>query len=351
MTNRKTLLPTFQSVPSGLLAASRTATLNLDRGKRFHIINLEISDDGTASGVAGVGATPSWGVIDGTASAAANVAAGPPIVATNGAVLASSAEFDLNNLVGKIRVLINGTVQREMTAFELNRLNVANNHNGLTDYSIKTSGTRGTAGYKVYLALYFAEPWRSSDTEAESNAWNIVGVDSFKIEIDLQPGCQNPQLAGTYEWDLPVRQDIGHITKWKRQSLSAGGSTQDFTDVSLLANRQKQDFLTVISLFPSLEAVPKFVGKLKFTVDGIDLQDLLNWNQNNVILLQRGMSPDTGAAPRFDLALDYNNPVNAAYPIFTAGSVNLHLEYFNGTAPAAAAGTVIAIIQVTGAPE
>lgn len=350
MTNRKTLLPTFQSVPSGLLAASRTATLNLDRGKRYHVINLEISDDGAASGVAGVGATPSWAVIDGTNSAVANVAAGPPIVAINGAVLASSAEFDLNNLIGKIRLLVNGTVQREMTAFELNRINVANSSNGLTNYSIKTSGTRGTAGYKVYLALYFAEPWRS-DTEAELNAWNVVGVDSFKIEIDLQPGCSNPVLGGTYEWDLPVRQEIGHITKWKRQSLSAGGSTQDFTDISLFANRQKQDFLSVISLFPTLEAVPKFVGKLKFTVDGIDLQDLLNWNQNSVVLLQRGMSPDTGAAPRFDLVLDYNNPVNAAYPIFTAGSVNLHLEYFNGVVSAAAAGTLIAIMQLTGAPE
>ncbi len=52
MTNRKTLLPTFQSVPSGVLANAATCFCDLDPGKMYKVIWLELSDDGTASKIA-----------------------------------------------------------------------------------------------------------------------------------------------------------------------------------------------------------------------------------------------------------------------------------------------------------
>ena len=331
MTNRKTLLPTFQSVPSGTLAATATTTCDLPLGKRFHTLWLEVGDSGVASGVV----SPVL-VINGTPSATASPAGGLP---------ASAAEFDLNNILGQIRILINGTVQRTMTAFELNRLNVSNNQNGLTNFSIKTSGTRGTAGYRIYVPIFFCEPWRS-DGETSLTAWNAVGVDSFQIQADFQPGSVNPVITGFYEWDLPTANNIGAIVKWKRLSLAATGTTQDFANISNFANKSKGDFLSAIALFPTIESTPKYVNKVKFTIDGVDYQDLLTTLENQAVLLSRGMSPDTASTPRFDLALDYDNPVNAAFPISQANSVNLHVEYNAG-----ASGTMIAIVQNAGLPE
>ena len=339
MTLRKTLLPTFQSVPSGVLAATATTTCDLPLGKRYHTIWLEVGDDGTASKYA----SPAL-VVDGTPATTGSPAGG---------LAASAAEFNLNNLIGQIRLLVNGTVQRTMTAFELNRLNVSNAHNSLTDFSVKSSGPSvgalndGTAraGTKYYIPIFFAEPWRD-EPEAGLTAWNATGVDSFQIQVDLQSGCSTPVISGFYEWDLPTANNIGVITKWKRLSLAATGSTQDFANISNFANRSKGDFLSSISLFPTLEATPKYVNKCKFTIDGVDYQDLLTTLENQAILLSRGMSPDTASTPRFDLVLDYDNPVNAAFPISTANSVNLHLEY-----NASASGTIIAIVQNAGLPE
>src|SRR5690348_5945828 len=99
MSLRNQLLPTFRAI-----AAGQTATCILELGKRYHVIWLELSD-------------------------------------TNGVTLASG------NLIGEIRVLLNGKVQRRMTGVELNALNSLNG----PAYAVKTAGVPGTAAYRTYL--------------------------------------------------------------------------------------------------------------------------------------------------------------------------------------------------------
>jgi hypothetical protein len=336
MSLRKTLLPTFQNVPGSTASGTlSTATCDLPLGKRYHVIWLEIGDNGGAG--TNVPAAGSCNVTDGAQSLSGNP--------SNNYVSASQDEWILNNLVQQIRVVIGGTVQQTYTAFELNRINSLNNPSGGTQYSIKSSGTRGNAAYRVYVPIFFAEPWRD-DPEISLTALNAVGIDGFQIQVDFQGGLTSPTITGYYEWDLPTQSTIGAIKKVKRQSLAAVGSQTDFTNISTWTNKSKQDYLTTISLFPTSETTPKYVNKVKFTVDSVDYQDLLTAVENQTILLGRQMSPDTSTTPRFDLVLDYDNPVNQALPLAAANYINVHCE-FNSSA----SGNMIALIQAVGLPE
>jgi len=350
MTNRKTLLPTFQSVPSGLLASTATAFCDLDAGKLYKVIWLEVGDDGTATKIA----TPTKlrnGVFSSTGAA------------TNG-VACSATEFNLNNLIGQIRLLWNGNVFRTMTAFELNRLNAKNNLNGtgIAAFSAKSSGPAQNTGspvtgYKIYIPIWFSAPWRQNPGDVDKLAFNAVGG-KLQIQVDFQPGCSSPNIAGFYEWEpADTQRGVGVIEKWIRQSLGATGTTQDFNSLSTWVNQAKGDFLQAVALFPTDEATPKCVYKVKFTVDGVDVQDLLNINENQAVLLARQMSPDTdGTAPRFDMELDYDDPIDNALPLSQARSINVHVEYGSGngtvvSSGATAAGTMIALCQRVGLPE
>jgi len=82
------------------------------------------------------------------------------------------------------------------------------------------------------------------------------------------------------------------------------------------------------------------------TANGVEIQDLLTNTENQVILNNREMQPDLSATPRFDLAMDYDDPVGRALQLDGLAEFTLHVEY-----NASAAGTMAALIVRAGAPE
>ena len=290
---RQKLLPTFQGVATG-----QAATCNLDLLKRYHVIWLEFGDNGVAS---------------------------------NGN--ANNLPATIANLIGQIVVKVNGKPQRTMLGKELHALNGING----SVYAAKSSGVAGTAAYRVYLPIWFAEPWRNNNAEVALSAWNAQGIDSFQLEVTLQAGLVSPVLSGFYEFDA-VTGNMAAIAKWLRESFAAVGTTQDFNTIS------KRDFIQAINLFATTDG--HYVNKLKFTANGADVRDLLSTLENQAILLGRNLVPDTSATPRFDLVFDYDDPINGALNANGLSEMTLHVEY-----DAAANGTMIAIVQQVGPPD
>jgi hypothetical protein len=295
MSLRQAILPTPNAV-----AAGATSTFSLDLGKRYHAIWLELGDSATVAGT------------------------------TVAAVLA--------NLVDQIRVKVNGKVQRTMLATELHAIYglmgsaFCGKFNG-----IASLGSGLTAGGRIYLPIWFSEPWRNNNNEVPLTAWNAAGIDSLQLEVDLHSGLTAPILTGFYEYDAPVG-GMGAIVKWIRQTFGASGTAQDFNTIS------KMDWLQSIHLFATSDS--KYVNKVKFTANGNIIRDLMNTLENQTLLAGRNLAPDTTATPRFDLVFDYDDPVNSALNANGLNEMTLHVEY-----SASASGSMVAIIQRTGPPE
>lgn len=293
------LLPTPDSMPSGTLAADSTAVVSLRRGIRYHVIWLKIGDSGAAS---------------------------------NGLTLTSVTDLAtyFGRILGEIRIKLGTKVVRTMTAAELNSENLRNG----SAYACKFSGTAGNANHRLYLPIFLAEPWRNNNREVSTSAWNVVGVDSFQIEVVFKSGIISPTLSGWFEWDNLVQNNIGLIQKWERKSLGALGTTQTFQ------NFDRKGFLQSVTFYPTVEGTPKYVNALRVKVNGQQVRDLLNVTENQALLLGRGMAPDTAAVPRFEWVADYTDPVTDWLNLNGAESFECYVEY-----NAAAAGTMIALIQ------
>src|SRR6266404_7567 len=122
MTLRKKLLPSFTKPVSG-----QTATCNLDLGKKIHIIWLELGYDATN----------------------ANKELNPTDPA--------------NEMIGEIRLLVNGKVQRRIRGAELDQLNLLNGSQ--YGQSLGNAIVVGTAGYRTHVPIFLAEPWRNNNAE------------------------------------------------------------------------------------------------------------------------------------------------------------------------------------------
>ncbi|MDE2100726.1 MAG: hypothetical protein KGL39_26005 [Patescibacteria group bacterium] len=284
---RTKLLPTASGVQSG-----RTATFNLDIGSRYQVIWLEFGNTAVGGG---------------------------------GAPLAS--------LTGDIRVKINGNVQRTFTPIEADAIY------GLYGAAFKSQATGTGDNIVTRLPIWFAEPWRKNNSEVPLTAWNIdPTVKSFQIEVDIPAGIASPTLGGVYEFDA-LTGVLGGIIKWIRQDLPAVGTVQDFNQLD------KKEFINAIHLFPTVEGTPKYVNKIRFTANGNDVRDLIDYLENRTSLAGRELVPDTSAAPRFDLVFDYDDPINNALLAEGLTEMTLHLEY-----NAAANGNLPCTIERTGPP-
>jgi hypothetical protein len=302
MTLRKKLLPSFTKPVSG-----QTATCNLDLGKKIHIIWLTIGYD------------------------------------------AANADKDLNpadpadDLVGEIRLLVNGKVQRRMLGRELEQLNRLNGAQFGAVIGSPASDV-GDAGYRIIVPIFLAEPWRKSNAEAAIPAWNLSGanVASASIEVDFKT-IDSPYLGGFFEWS-PADGGLGAITKWIRMTFGAAGTQQDFNTL------EKRDYYHSIHLFaPGLAGGGNnFVNNVQLTADGVIVQDLLSYRDKEVMLTNRDMNPAAidDATPRFDLVLDADDPLNSALLAQGLQEFTLHVVYAG-----AAAGNLVAIVQRTGPPE
>jgi len=307
---RRTFLPTFKGV-----SPQETATCDLVLGRRYHVAGLRFSDDGTASNGLNPGVPAQLNTI-------------------------------LGNFMTDVRVLLDEKPQRTHTGVQLNALNALNDQFGT--YAVKTAGQPGTAGFRLYLPIYFAEVYRDNPAEVPTLAWNLndgtkgneKGVNSAQIEVDLGATTNNPSIVGIHEWEPADPQvGVGYILKWFRQNVTMSGQTQD---VPLI----RKEFINSVHFFPSVEAAPKFVNTVKLTANGVILQDIIDALDNQVILLGRKLQPDTSATPRFDMIFDYDDPRNNALAANSLSELNAAI-----TMNAAANGNIPMITQRVGPPE
>jgi coat protein len=291
MSLRKKLLPTFNGV-----ASAGTATVDLPIGLLYHVIWIKIGYD------------------------AANASK-------------ETAGSAANQIVGDIRVKINGKVQRTFSAKELNSMNSANG----SQFALKTSGTMGSTGYREYIPIFLAEPWREDVREQVLPAWNVNGVRSFQIEVDVKT-ITSPIVMGYYEFEPSAGGEIGTITKVIRQTFAVNGTQIDLNTID------RRDYLQCLHLFSTSDG--KYVTKVKFTANSTEIQDLIDYLDNRSINLSRGLNPDVTAAPRFDLILDYDDRIGSALPLNGLNELTLALTFDGATA-----GTIVVLLVRAGPPE
>jgi hypothetical protein len=282
-------LPSADSV-----AAGKKAVFDLPLGLRYHAIWLELGNNAIAANTIG-------------------------------------------DLTDDIVVKINGKPQRIATGLQINQLNALNGD----AFALSASGTDGQADRRLFLPIFFAEPWRKDTGEVPSLALRANGIETFQVEVNVKAGLAAPIVQGWYEFDYDNR-PVGLLSKWIRQDYSAVGTTRDINTID------KRDFISAINLFATSDG--KFVSEVKLTANGEEIRDRITHLQNRATLIGREMKPDLTAAPRYDLVFDYDDPVNGALPTQSGGKTINELT-LKLTWNAAANGTQTAIIQRTGPPE
>lgn len=303
----------WKSVPSTTVGATTltTVTCPLNLGERAHVLWLEVGDNaGTTMGTL----------------------AAPTFLST-------------------CRLIINDKVQREFTIQELNALNIRNG----SQYGIKTSGTAGNAAYRSRIPIFLAERWRKGFVvdkrtgltvpESYLTAWNLTGIESAKIELDILPGIAAPSIYGFYEYD-PAVGELGDIVKWKRQTVGVTASPAEITDELSRISGQYQS----IHLFPTSDN--KYVTELEFTRNNGNIRKKITRLQNDAMLLAADMFPtalDTTSNATiqntglFNLEFDYDDPMYNALAVEGVRELTLK-PTFN----AAPTGQFIMISQING---
>lgn len=291
-------LPTFQGIVAG-----ETAISEQKLGRRVHKIQLEVGD---ADGTVAYSRDGNGNIVDA--------------------------------LITQIRVKLNGKAQRTMSLGELAEINGVNG----SQYAAVTTGTPGDPGYRTFVTIFFAEPWRKVPSERLLGAWNIAGVDSFQIECDIKEGVNSPILKGTYFYDA-LTGSIGLISKWIRRSYEAVGSTRDYN----VDREPADDFIQAIHAFPTTDG--KFINRYKLTANGIDVRNLIFASENQAGLISDDMFPDVSGIPRLDIVFDATDRLDDALPLAVRGvkipDLNLYVEY-----DSSASGNLPTIAERLGRP-
>jgi hypothetical protein len=221
------------------------------------------------------------------------------------------------------RLIVDDKVQREFTIQELNELNRING----AQYGIKTSGTAGNGAYRSRIPIYLAERWRKGYVldkktgltvpESYLTAWNLQGIESAKIELDIVAGITAPTITGFYEYDEAVA-ELGDIVKWKRQTVGVTASPAEIRDELSRISGQFQS----LHLFPTSDN--KYVTSLEMTRNNSNIRKAITRFQNDAMLLGADMFPtalDTTSNATiqntglFNLVFDYDDPMYNALAV------------------------------------
>jgi hypothetical protein len=329
-------LPAFTGLPGALAAGQKaTVTTKLNLGERVHVIWLEFGSDDTNAGNAGraigIGTLAQPGMVD------------------------------------EIRLLINGIVVRRMTAVQLDYINKLNaSVYGTNPYAAKTYGAN--AAFRTQLPIFLSEPWRKGFVtlsnglavpEAELSAWNLAGIETATMEVDLigrKAGSNqlttNTFLTGFYEYDELTSDKIGDIVKWKSYSIGVGASPAEITTLDKKTGKYQS-----LHLFAT--TTPNYVTSVMFTRNNKQVRQDISRAQNDAILISRGMSPSQGATAAltpvdttdantkqntgvYNIVFDYDDPVRNLLGVDGANELTLK-PTFDAT-PSAALPVIAQIV-------
>lgn len=168
-----------------------------------------------------------------------------------------ATEANMETEITEIRIILDDVVQRVCSAAQLFDINRSKGQ----------SPTVGDGTLHGFMPIHFSEPQRESKIEREVTAWGMKDVGSFKIEVDIaNNSAQTPTLKGFAVVDKVMEAPKG-IVKWKRNTLTIGGTgPNEFNLVSL-----KGDSIQALHFF---EGTDGDIGDLLVEWDGEKMYDL-----------------------------------------------------------------------------
>ena len=285
---RKTLLPKFDSIAAGAFGISTLTT-----GIGYHVARIDASDDRGA---------------------------------------------EIEDIIDSVELLVGGNPQREaMTPAMINAINSSR----ASQLAKITSGAPGAAGYKTMLPIWFCEPDRMTPGAVTAGVLHNNGAGDVQIKVKVNAAAVNPVVDLWGEWE-PSDKPLGVLTKWSLETPPISGDVMELINLHI---KKPGDLIQSMHWFPT--ASGKYVSALRVKVNGEEVRDTLTQFRNQCALMGRGMAPDTGAAPRFDFVIDYDDPILRALVVRS----EITKWEIRATLNAAAADSMSLVTVHVGPPE
>lgn len=251
---------------------------------------------------------PAWNGVAAGQTATLDLPIGPRY-ATLRIAASNTAGAAVTSIIDELRVLVNGKVQRTMSADELNQINKLNG----SQFGLVLAGTNlvaGNAGHEELLTIFFQEKWRKELIHQEFFNWGTGNLGSFQLEADLNSTNAGVALRSYGEVDQSivttngknVQQPLGLISKWYRNQLQVTGTSQKLKLPFVLPN---PDSLQAIHIFD------EDVSKVTLRIGSFVLLERTK-QENDGILLDSGMTP---VSTRFDVVFDDDDIPDSALPM------------------------------------
>jgi hypothetical protein len=234
-------------------------------------------------------------------------------------VAAGDKAYD--EIISDIFIEVNGKAQRQHTPNELNAINTLHD----STLTVKTTGSKATGDLVSYIPILLAEDFRKNVDRGLALGWNAVGIRSLQLKVQLA-NVVSPTLSGWGIWDqADLSRGLGPITKWKRQDLDAVGTPKDFGKVWDVGGAD-DNFAQSVHLFPTSSGTLRFVTDVELKFNNQIVHKRSNV-QNQSVLISKGMNPDLGAAPRYDLVFDESDSIGDVRNLKLVTKQNLKLTF------------------------
>jgi hypothetical protein len=223
--------------------------------------------------------------------------------------------------VTEIRVVVNGKVQWRLSAADLNVLNAVRNR-----FAFRAG----------LIPLFFAQARRRTWEGEEGLAWGTIGVQTFRIEVDIAAGATAPTLSATADID-DVPAPLGPIVKIYKETFNAAGAQT--LNITTLPKRDA---------YAAIHARSALVTAMKATVDSLEIAEV-NAAENGDYLARRDI---VVPANNFSLVFDQSDQVTDALPMQRAVNGQLvPVNEFRLDVTASGAGSIPLLIERVGSPD
>ena len=231
------------------------------------------------------------------------------------------------------RMKVNDRVQRYATGAQLRDLNILNG----TAYDC--TGVPNTSP-GVTVPFFLAEPWRTDEIDQDALAWRTSGWQNFYMEIDLGTAT-SPTLTAYAVIDnlqAPLSKYVG-IVKWTRQNIVAAGTKFDE-----VLNVPAADWLQVASFYPD-SGGSNAATQVDLHRDKELIHELTS-AVNTGLLTNFSMTPAASGRTSnlYDMVLDHDGLLASAIQFGTLDAIAT--VYAGG----AMSGTIICMLQHIGNP-
>jgi hypothetical protein len=255
-------------------------------------------------------------------------------------------------LFGEFRLKVNGKVQRQALASDINKINVLN---GVT-YACRGGLTNATA---ADLCVYLAEPWRENEDAQDGLAWATGDVSTFQLEVDIvnyagaAAGLTKPTAKAVIDNSLvdagngkQVDASMGAIVKWRQVQIPVASGFNDF------GGFPKRDFYQSLHFFDYAN-----FSDFEVKVDNNMIrQDSKAGNENRLSAHAMLPAPTATATPAtlaadmptrnmIDIVFDHDDKVSSSLPMRYNGR---QVGDFNVRLNTTTTGTIKTIYQLIG---